>query len=323
MYEANFVQIKKAIESANKIAILPNIKKKEDSFASAQSLFLFLKNLKKDVSLIDQNNPANSFFPTQSKQNRFIISLDKDISQIYYKKENSKIKLYFTPKNQKLKPTDFKLISVEDNGFLDETSKNESDLLFVLGFKNFQEIEEAVSVNGINPFFQAKIINIDNTHENEKFGEINLVEPSLTLTNIIEKLIENLTKNKNFSLPIKELGLFKKVVERFRFSKELGVYFSYLKKDDFQETKTDSSDLKEVINKIKINFDSPDFFIFWESAFSNPEPRIFGAFYLKNEDLAEKISKKFPTQRKGKSGLFLINQNNIELLFKKFLEDLK
>jgi len=331
-----FSQIKRTLEGSKKIAILPNPKKKEDSFASSLVLMSFLRKLNKDVSLIETNNYYSQQEPQlisnrNNKNNYFVLTLNKDISRIYYKKEGPKIKLYFTPKDQEILPEDFNFAPVVTSfsSFNTFRAVSQTDLLISLGFKNFQEIEDTLSEGEENFFFQAKIINIDNSQDNEKFGEINLVKPGLSLADIVDEILKEIKEPKNeffknnISLPIKNLRLFKKVIERFNYLEEIGIYFSYLKRADFEETMTDSLALKEVIEKIRKNFNSPDFLIFWESTFSNPEPRTFGVFYLKNEGLVKKISEKFLTQRKGRSGIFLIEKSDIESALKSFINSLK
>jgi len=134
-----------------------------------------------------------------------------------------------------------------------------------------------------------------------------------------QKIIQHLYKTKTLA-QIKLLG---KVLERLTFNSEKELYYTKLTEKDFKEHNATSKDLAEVLQELKFNFGNQIFanlLLLWES--HNSPPVIKGVFYSFQENLIEKVLKRFEGTSRGKTALFSIREESLDKAYQKFLESI-
>lgn len=172
-------QIIKQIEKSKNILIVFSTDQEGDSVASALGLFLFLKKLGHEVSIVGQGLEktrfAFSFLPSyneiQSNLNnlrRFIVSVDisqAKVNQIKYLVDNNVLNFIISPSEGWFKPED---VSARAGEF-------KYDLIIVLGASDLESLGDLYDKN-IEFFYKTPIINIDHRAANEEFGQINWLD---------------------------------------------------------------------------------------------------------------------------------------------------
>ncbi|PIR13081.1 hypothetical protein COV49_03395 [Candidatus Falkowbacteria bacterium CG11_big_fil_rev_8_21_14_0_20_39_10] len=189
-------QIFEQIKKAQNILITFSADWSGDAVASSLALFLFLKKLEKNVSIVAQD-PSNgragqqapdkifAFLPgfSQIKKSlenlrKFIISLDitsAKVSQIKYKLEEHALNFIISPKDGFFTHDD---ISSSSSGF-------KYDLVITLDTPDLESLGKIYD-NDTEFFYKTPIINIDHQGDNEEFGQINYIE--LTAVSVSEML---------------------------------------------------------------------------------------------------------------------------------------
>ena len=171
-------QIVDLIRNANTIAVMPSKVAELDGFAAGVGLYLILKNLDKKVTLIYPGKHPEGFEQIISEpeitkninQRELLVSIDYSdtpASKVHYSTENDVLNLRISPVN---KDFDFKKVQTTMTGF-------DFDLVITIGAqlpedfgRTYENLKEELS--------QAKIINLDNTDMNQRFGTINVVDAS-------------------------------------------------------------------------------------------------------------------------------------------------
>jgi len=191
----DFKKLKKVIEKAQDITLLPSPDFRKDSFPATLALFYSLKKLGKNVNLAAENYPQKYGFLVKKEkfhvpEANFLISIKEigiKLSQLFYEKTENGLKLYLKTNGGELK---------KENVALQPLGSGE--LLITLGIESFQRVKEVLKEK------PNSMINIDNQLENENYGDINLIElrtPSLSeivfdvLSSIDEKLFGKETSN--------------------------------------------------------------------------------------------------------------------------------
>ncbi len=194
----SLLELKKLINEAKNICIIPNQSDEPESLTATLALFYTLKELHKNVNLIIPQLPENLVFLTPSldfitQPKNFVISIPKnvaEISQVYYEKQAENLKIHLTIEKGAIKK--------EAISFYFSDAK--PDLIITLGIQNFhKELEGKLDSFGF--LLDSPIINIDNNTLNLKFGKINLIEEK-SLSEIILHLASQITEkplNKNAS----------------------------------------------------------------------------------------------------------------------------
>ncbi len=180
-------QAKKLIDNARDVLILTSENPEVDSLGSALSLSYILNNAGKVVNFFPKKIPKNyvPLFPEKIIPEKFVISVrGKEISELYYEKENQILNIFLSSRNDK--------IQEEDIGFRDLSAKKdinqESDLLITVGIERLEQLGDFYEKN-FKLFYQSPILNIDNKSLNNKFGNINLISDNMPIAAASAKLI--------------------------------------------------------------------------------------------------------------------------------------
>ncbi len=186
----NFKKLKKIIEKAQDVTLLPSPDFRKDSFPAALALFFSLKKLGKNVNLIAENYPQkyNSLIKQTDfhlPQGNFLISIKASqtkLSQLFYEKTENGLNLYLKTNGGELKKENFALHSL-----------GVGELLITLGIGETKKVKE-LSREGAKER-TASVINIDNQLENENYGQLNLIEVgSASLSEIIFDFLISIDK---------------------------------------------------------------------------------------------------------------------------------
>lgn len=180
-------EAKKITSEAKNICLIPSENEPESSM-SCLALFYTLKELGKNVNLVADSFPerANFLVPSIdfiSSPKNFVISIPKeiaDISQIYYEKTDESLKIHLTADKGNLKK--------ENIVFYFQEAK--PDLVVTLGIQNFKE-QLGGRFDSFGFLLDSPILNIDNSLQNLRFGQINLIEQK-SLSEITFDLIRSI-----------------------------------------------------------------------------------------------------------------------------------
>ncbi len=187
-------QIFDQIEKANNILITFKEDYDGDAISSALALYLFLKKLNKNVSIINANFQKPklfSFLPSisvvQPKLNttkQFIISLDTSrasATDISYEANGNKLNFMITPQEGQFTPADVSSGMVGDD----------YDLIIILATPDL-ELLNGIYNHNTEFFYNTPVINIDHHPHNEEFGQINYVQiTALATAEILFLLLHN------------------------------------------------------------------------------------------------------------------------------------
>ena len=174
------MDIQKAIdllEKSEHVAILFPPEQTLDSLAAAEVLTQiltarhknvgFLTTLEKKEALTKQPRLFKKIIEAKELLREFIISIDtlsSPVSQLRYEKEERKIDVILSPKNSPFKK---EAISFQEG-------KLQCDCVILLGIAN----PELLTLNAVRPefFTDTPMLNIDFSLENQKYGEVNLLD---------------------------------------------------------------------------------------------------------------------------------------------------
>ncbi|NCC70288.1 hypothetical protein EOM09_01780 [bacterium] len=191
----NLQEALKVLDISNNILIIFN-NDNSDFLMSSVCLSYYLKKIQKNIDLISENKKIDSKYdflninePIEDhldSDNKFTIIIDtkenkaKELS--YEPKENS-IEIYLSGEKRSFEEKDINFI---------KNSKS-YDLIITLGILDIKNLSKIYSQN-VDLFYNTPILNIDNNISNERFGQINLIEPQYRT---ISELIFDIISQKN------------------------------------------------------------------------------------------------------------------------------
>ncbi|MFA5249303.1 MAG: hypothetical protein WC397_02070 [Candidatus Paceibacterota bacterium] len=192
----DFKKIKEAVRAAGEISILTSKNPSRDATGAALALFFSLKNIDKLVNLPTVSQiPQELDEPGQKNEKKtFLISLAKEISEIYYEKKDGRVNLYLKPKSGEIGPKDLSFKTVFDrpeNDRQKEPTGKRSDLIIAVGLPSFQEIEEIIEESPGKYSLDIKIINLDNSKANQRYADFNLVKDFPSLSQVCAYFLKN------------------------------------------------------------------------------------------------------------------------------------
>jgi hypothetical protein len=278
---------------------------------------------------------------------QFQITFSEEISEVYYEKKDKGLILYLTPKDKNINDDNFscKIISNED------FFSSNYNLLFTIGIDDFKEVEKLCDADQL---FNCTIINIDDNLNNQNYGEINIIKDnqpfSQTIACLLKEIDEYTNKEVNsfllygLSFSNKKTDNEKKISTMRWLLKNGGdlsllpgepqknklleiilnnlsctnnTYISTVLESDFEKSKTTSKDLSFVAEKLKNFLNIPSFFILWESKTSPLS--VKGLFYTNKKYIVNKMNNKFRGVYKEKGGIFLTDEERVNIAKEKIL----
>jgi len=259
------------------------IKDDKDKEATLVNLALILLCLKLNKKIHYRLNNDLPLLPICEPCPQIVLTVQKQIADIFYEKSNEGIKLFLTPKENNLSKEDF---------YCELKNKEEKinlDLIISIGFKSLKELEQNLEKTSVL-IDEAKIINLDNSHLNKVFGDINLIENEVPLSKIFLKNIEEEFLDENilnlFSSEIKIeslLTVFSKIeIQKNIFLAEV----NNLKEDEIPFILSTLKDCLFIQNFILI---------------FNKNNCVF---YLEDKEVLNNMKETFDAQIKNNGGIF-------------------
>ena len=356
-------QAKKLIDDAESIFVLASKNSGVDGLGSALSLSYTLNNIGKIVNFFPEQIPKkySPLLPLKAIPEEFVISVKgKEISELYYEKENQILNIFLSSRNAKIKKQDIKFTTPQERN----VERQESDLLITIGVERLEELGDFYEKN-FKFFYQTPILNIDNELLNNKFGNTNLIFNNLPIAVILTKLINAFQKEPNENIKTWLMAGIIEFSQKREINQEVLESISDLTKKDLNYQKIiNFFNAKEESNQTKLleialqklalfkskhlpfiyitkkDFENScsapkdlgfvleklinKFFRF--SSFlllwetSTPNNDIKGVFYSSNNNTVKKISNHFSGERKGKGVLFAMKERDIDKAKEKILE---
>ena len=253
-------QAKKIIEEAQKILVLTSNNPSVDALASALSLSYSLNDAGKIVNFFPKKIPGkySSLFPEKTVPEKFLISIkNKEISELYYEKQNQILNIYLSSSKSEIKKDDLVFTPIKE----ETEEKKEFDLIVSLGVENLERLGNFYE-NNFKLFYQTPILNIDNKITNNKFGNINLVVEGSPISDILIKIIKSFDK---------------------KFSQNIRTWLLAGTINFSQKNELDSETMKSAVSLIKANINYEKIISFFLSPQKNSEAKLLEET-LKNID---------------------------------------
>ncbi|MEA3453126.1 MAG: hypothetical protein U9Q96_02200 [Patescibacteria group bacterium] len=350
-------QAKKLIDDAQSVFVLTSKNSGVDSLGSALSLSYTLNNLGKIVNFFPEQIPKkySPLLPPRAIPEEFVISVKgKEISELYYEKENQILNIFLSSKNAKIKKQDIKFTAPEERS----AARKESDLLITVGIERLEDLEDFYEKN-FKFFYQTPILNLDNKLLNNKFGNINLIFNDLPIAVILAKLINVFHKEPNNNIKTWLLAGIIEFSQKKELNHEALEIISKLAKSDLSyekiihffnsKEKSGKTRLLEIaLRKLTLFGNSQLPFVYitkkdFENSSSTskdlkfvleqlinkffrfssflllwetniPNNNIGGVFYSSNDNTTRKISDHFCGDRKGKGIIFNTKEKDINIV---------
>lgn len=195
-------QIVRLLQKSERVLIMPSSPPDGDSIGSALALFLVLKKMGKEATVVS-NEPVPEvlhFLPTinviddnLSASNDFVVTLDCNkakIDTIKTNLEENKVNIIITPKSG--------VLSENEVSFHYGPSKY--DLIVVVDAGDLSQLGKLYEDNA-GLFSQLPVINIDHHVSNNHFGKINLIDiMASSTTELLIPIIEELSRQEGKEL---------------------------------------------------------------------------------------------------------------------------
>jgi len=185
-YKNGSKKVVELIEKAQKIAIVPSKVSGPDAFCAGVGLYYMLKEKEKNVSLVYTGRVPEGFedlikeeeITSDIFERNLVVSIDYSqtpAAKVHYSTENDVLSLKIGPVDK-----NFRLDRVrsEIKGF-------EFDLVFTIGASELEDFGQ-VYHELESEFQRAKIVNIDNTDYNSRFGSVSILD---TLSDSLSLLV--------------------------------------------------------------------------------------------------------------------------------------
>jgi nanoRNase/pAp phosphatase (c-di-AMP/oligoRNAs hydrolase) len=180
LLEANIgKQVFDLIEDAKSITIIPSKVAGADAFNAAAGLYHMLSAQDKDVSLRYTGKwPEGSEGVIKEEQvdsdllgRELLVTIDYSNTQaakVHYSTDNDVLTLKVAPVNKDFDPSS--RVKARISGF-------DLDVVFVIGAQELADLGQVFHEMG-NSLRDSRVINIDNSSRNTRFGVVNVVDPS-------------------------------------------------------------------------------------------------------------------------------------------------
>ena len=192
------VQVKELIEKSSAILILVPENSGGDAFGAAAGIGAFLENLGKTVTIAGSNiaptaesfvflDPPKSILPSISGVREFILSFNteqNDIVSIRTERSVGEYRIFITPEKGSIDPRDFSFVP----------AKFSFDIVITVGAPDKESLGKIFETNP-DIFYEVPVIAIDHLAENDRFGQVNIIDitassTSETATALLEKIGE-------------------------------------------------------------------------------------------------------------------------------------
>lgn len=187
------------IEKSKKILVLPSMPVDGDSLGGAIALYLALKKLNKEITVVCTDPVTNAFkFLPHSQEitqkfsavQDFIVTLDcenAEVDHVRYNVEKDKVNIIITPKKGRFAEKNVNF----------HYGQAKYDLIIVVDAGDLEQLGKLYEDN-VDLFYSIPVLNIDHHPSNSGFGKVNLVDiTASSTTEILYELIKELRPQNN------------------------------------------------------------------------------------------------------------------------------
>ena len=178
-------QVQSFINDAQNIAVIPSKISGADAFTAGVGLYYMLKKLNKNVSLVYTGKFPEEVADIISKDEVFseisnrelVIEVDysgTNADKVHYKTDNNILQFRLGPV-----PKDFDRSKVKSS-----IKSFDFDLIFVLGVQHLRDLG-GIYEQMKDEFTSAKVVNIDNTKRNTRFGIMNIIDTDVDILSLL------------------------------------------------------------------------------------------------------------------------------------------
>ena len=190
------LQVKELIEKSENILILVPEHASGDAFGAASGIGAFLENIGKEVTIAGSGiadiaqpfeflKPPTNILSSISGVREFILSFNtehNDIVSVRTERGNGEYNIFITPEKGSIDPRDFSFVP----------AKFSFDLVIAVGAPDKESLGKIFETNP-DIFYEVPVITIDHHAENDRFGQINIIDitassTSETATTLLEKI---------------------------------------------------------------------------------------------------------------------------------------
>lgn len=223
----NLNKARDLIDKAKDIVIVTHENPTPDSIGSSLSLYLALKSLSKNVSVVapekvtveHSNYIGVDKIKNEIGKRNFIISLDYEegaIEKVSYNIEGNKFNLVIEPRSG-WEPFSQNKVHYSYGG-------NSADLIIVIDTLHFGQLRDIYEKEK-NTFSSAKIINIDSHTNNANFGTVNLVGSGAATVELVSQLLSILGVKLNEDIATNILNALYEATANFTSNRVSGKTF--------------------------------------------------------------------------------------------------
>lgn len=178
-------QVQSFIKDAQNIAVIPSKISGADAFTAGVGLYFMLKKLGKEVSFVYTGKFPEEANNVISKDEAFseishrelVIEVDyagTNADKVHYKTEDNVLQFRLGPV-----PKDFDRSKVKS-----QIKSFDFDLIFVLGVQHLRDLG-GIYEQMKDEFEAAKVVNIDNTKRNTRFGIMNVIDTDMDTLSLL------------------------------------------------------------------------------------------------------------------------------------------
>lgn len=190
------LQIKELLEKSASILILIPENASGDAFGAAAGLGVFLENIGKAVTIAGDDialvakpfsflAPPEHIISSISGVREFILSFNtkrNDIVSVRTERGDEEYNIFITPEKGSIDPRDFSFVP----------AKFSFDLVIVVGAPDKDSLGK-ISETNPDIFYEVPVVTLDHHAENDRFGQVNIVDITASTTSeITTRLVEKL-----------------------------------------------------------------------------------------------------------------------------------
>ncbi len=204
------LQAKELIDKSENILVLVPEDASGDAFGAAAGIGAFLENSGKEVSLAGSGiepiarpfgflKPPEHILPSISGVREFILSFNtkrNDIVSVRTERGDDEYRIFITPEKGSIDPRDFSFVP----------AKFSFDLVIAVGAPDKESLGKIFETNP-DIFYEVPVITFDHHAENDRFGQVNIVDVTASSTSEIATAVLEKLDGKNIDARVAGLLL--------------------------------------------------------------------------------------------------------------------
>ncbi|QQS15359.1 MAG: hypothetical protein IPK84_03240 [Candidatus Moraniibacteriota bacterium] len=217
------LQVKELIEKSEHVLILIPEHAGGDAFGAASGIGAFLENIGKEVTIAGSGiadiaqpfgflKPPKNILSSISGVREFILSFNtehNDIVSVRTERGDGEYNIFITPEKGSIDPRDFSFVP----------AKFSFDLVIAVGTPDKESLGQIFETNP-DIFYEVPVITVDHHAENDRFGQINIIDITASSTSEIATALLEKIDGKYFDVRVAGLLLAGIVIGTESFQKK-------------------------------------------------------------------------------------------------------